>query len=196
MAAADGTGLARSFPCPGEYCEPTDWTVDGRLVENVRDAQGWTVWSVSAADQSGARPLIPGTAGARDARVSPNGAWIAYVSRESGRWEVSVRSLSGAANRIVVSAEGGDHPVWTRVGNELFLVDPMGRLTSVAVEWSGGTPTFGPVQKPSVPPVGFGHWGTQYDVSPDGGRVDLLRRNDDPAPREIHVVLGWRALLQ
>jgi hypothetical protein len=38
--------------------------------------------------------------------------------------------------------------------------------------------------------------GTPYDVSRDGSRVYLLRRNDDPPPGEIHVVLGWRALLE
>jgi hypothetical protein len=43
--------------------------------------------------------------------------------------------------------------------------------------------------------VGFGHWGTQYDVSRDGRQFFVLRPNDDPAPRELHVVMGWSALL-
>jgi hypothetical protein len=47
----------------------------------------------------------------------------------------------------------------------------------------------------NLPPVGFGHRGTQYDVTPDGERLYLLRENRDPAPRELHVVMGWRALL-
>ena len=43
IAAADGTGVIRTFPCPGGYCEPTDWTHDGlRLIVNVRDARGST----------------------------------------------------------------------------------------------------------------------------------------------------------
>ena len=42
---------------------------------------------------------------------------------------------------------------------------------------------------------GRGHWGTPYDVSADGSRIYFLRRNDDPLPREIHVVIGWRELL-
>ena len=44
--------------------------------------------------------------------------------------------------------------------------------------------------------MGGAHWGTPYDVSPDGQRIYLLRRNDDPAPTEMHVVIGWRALLR
>lgn len=46
-----------------------------------------------------------------------------------------------------------------------------------------------------IPRIGSGHWGTQYDVPPDGRQIFLLRANDDPPPRDIHVVVGWRALL-
>jgi hypothetical protein len=49
--------------------------------------------------------------------------------------------------------------------------------------------------KLNVPRIGLGHWGTPYDVSPDGSRIYFLRGNDDPPPHEIHVVIGWRALL-
>jgi hypothetical protein len=86
--------------------------------------------------------------------------------------------------------------VWRRDGAELLFVDPDGQLRSVTVRWSrDGRPDFGLATKVMVPPIGRGHWGTPYDVSPDGSRVILLRRNDDPPPREIHVVIGWRALL-
>jgi hypothetical protein len=46
--------------------------------------------------------------------------------------------------------------------------------------------------KLNVPAIGRGHWGTPYDVSPDGSRIYVVRRNDDPPPGEIHVVVGWR----
>ncbi|HSC27944.1 MAG TPA: protein kinase, partial [Vicinamibacterales bacterium] len=196
VAAADGTGVLRTFPCPGEYCEPTDWSSDG-LIVNVSDARTEDVWLVPAAGTGGGRPILAEAFPERDARIAPNGRWIAYVSEESGRPEVSARSLAGPPARIVVSAQGGAQPVWRRDGSELFFVDPQGRLNGVPVKWTGaGSPAFGPVSSLPVPRVGFGHWGTQYDVSPDGSRVYLLRRNDDPPPREIHVVLGWRALLQ
>jgi hypothetical protein len=63
--------------------------------------------------------------------------------------------------------------------------------------WKGdGSPTFDVASPLRVPRIGFGHWGTQYDVSHDGSRIYLLRVNEDPPPREIHVVLGWRELLE
>jgi hypothetical protein len=86
--------------------------------------------------------------------------------------------------------------VWRGDGEELFFVDPDGQLRSVSVHWNrDGRPGFGLPTSLNVPPIGRGHWGTPYDVSPDGTRTYFLRRNDDPAPREIHVVIGWRALL-
>ena len=83
--------------------------------------------------------------------------------------EVSVRSVSGTPKRIAVSSDGGDQPVWRRDKAELFFIDPQGQLQSVAVQWSReGSPTFGLPVAMNVPPIGRGHWGTPYDVSPTG----------------------------
>ena len=197
IAAADGTGVVRSMPCPGNYCEPTDWTRDGVLLVNVIEGQSSDVWIVQAVDGEIARPVLHEAFDERDARMSPVGQWVAYVSNETGRPEVSARSMSGAVRRVTVSAAGGAQPVWRRDGQELFFVDPGGDLRSVPVRWStDGTPTFGVSSKLAAGPVGFGHWGTQYDLSPDGSRVYFLRRNDDPAPHEFHIVMGWQALLE
>jgi serine/threonine protein kinase/Tol biopolymer transport system component len=197
IAAADGTGVINSLPCPGEYCEPTDWTPRGLLV-NVLAGQRLDVWLVPTEGSAAAHPLLAEALDKREARMSRDGRWIAYVSSESGRPEVSVRSLSGTPKRFPVSSNGGDQPVWRRDNAELFFIDPEGQLQSVNVQWSrDGSPTFGlPVAMKNVPLIGRGHWGTPYDVSPDGNRIYFLRRNDDPRPGEIHVVIGWRALLK
>jgi eukaryotic-like serine/threonine-protein kinase len=195
IAAADGTGVVRTLPCPGEYCEPTDWTARGLLV-NVIIERRRDVWIVPTDGGTAAQPLLADAFNERDARMSRNGRWVAYVSLESGRPEVSVRTVSGPPKRFLISGEGGDQPVWRRDDAELFFVDPQGQLRSVPVQWSrDGLPTFGLAAKLNVPPIGRGHWGTPYDVSPDGSRIYFLRRNDDPPPREIHVIIGWRALL-
>jgi Tol biopolymer transport system component len=198
IAAVDGTGILRSLPCPAAYCEPTDWSRDGdTLLVNVVDTRGWDVWTVSTKAGDGARAMLAEAFTERDARFSPDGRWVAYVSNESGRAEVSVRATSGPPRRTVVSGDGGAQPVWRRDGAELFFVDPRGQLRSVSVNWGGdGAPRFGVSTQLSVPPIGFGHWGTQYDLSPDGSLIYLLRRNDDPPPRAIHVIIGWRALFE
>ena len=197
IAAADGSGVLRSFPCPEVYCEPTDWSPDGRaLLINVRNAQGWDIWTVSSDDGKSAQPLLAQSFSERDGRFSPDGRWIAYVSEETGRPEVSVRPTAGPGRRIVVSANGGAEPVWRRDGSELFFVDTRGQLHNVPVHWNADrSPSFATPQTMNVPLIGFGHWGTQYDVSADGNRVYSLRENTDQGPRDIQVMTGWRARL-
>src|SRR4029453_664746 len=51
---------------------------------------------------------------------SPDGKWIAYVSDESGRFEIYVRSFPGPGEKWPISLEGGNEPVWPRNGRELF----------------------------------------------------------------------------
>jgi len=199
IAAADGSGVVETFGCPGDpdtYCEPTDWLGD-RLFVTVRTARGGDIWSVAADKSHAAEPLLAEPYSERDGRVSPDGRWIAYVSDESGRPEVSVRSLVGSARRIVLSPDGGNQPVWRKDGSELFFVDPEGRLRALPASRTNTLDsTFGlPVVLP-IPPTGFGHWGTQYDVSPDGRRIYFMQRNRDAPPSSVTVVLGWRSLLK
>ncbi len=194
VAGADGTGAAKMIRCPRPYCEPTDWSPDGALIVNVSGGDVWTVPTQAGAE---ARPLLDESFMERDARVSPNGLWIAYVSDESGRAEVSVRTLSSPQRRLVVSIDGGDQPVWRRDGAELFYVNLHGLLHGVSVRpAAGGRLEFGQPRRLAVPPFAQGHWGTLYDVSPDGHRVYFPYAGDEPFPREVGHVLGWRALFQ
>jgi eukaryotic-like serine/threonine-protein kinase len=198
IANADGTGERRVVACPDTSCTPTDWSPDGRfLVVNVNRPRAIDVWMLPTTDQDVARPLLDAGFTERDARISPDGKWMAYVSEESGRPEVSVRRIEGPPQRDVMSAGGGDQPVWRRDGTELFFVDLEGRLRAVSVSAApNGAMSFGTPVVLKVPPIGSGHFGTQYDVSPDGQRVYSLDRTLEPAPREISFVLGWQELLR
>jgi serine/threonine protein kinase len=195
FAAADGTGVTRTLACPQLPCEPSDWSPDGSyLIVTVR---GRDVWTVPLGP--GARPqLLLGEAFTeRDARISPDGRWLAYVSDESGRPEISVRSLVGPARRFVVSSGGGDQPVWRHDGAELFFAATEGRLQSVSVRSDAQNGlVFGAATRLNVPPLGDRHWGTTYDVSGDGRRVYFPHPVAERPPREFGVVMNWSALLK
>jgi Tol biopolymer transport system component len=200
IAAADGTGVAQELPCPGAYCEPTDWSPDGHsLIVNTRltTSGAGDVWSVSLEAGGSAKAILSGPFPEYDARISPNGQSLAYVSEETGRPVVSVRAMEGPPNRLVVSGDGGSQPVWRRDGQELLYVDLEGRLRgrSVLRQPTGGL-TLGVANALSVPLIGSGHWGTQYDVSPDGQHVYFIDRTPAPRPSDIRLVIGWRALLK
>jgi Tol biopolymer transport system component len=133
----------------------------------------------------------------RQARLSPDGELVAYVSEEAGRPVVSIQTVGRPPRRTVVSVSGGDQPVWNRDGTELFFVDPDGSLRAVRVTRDGdGRPDYDTSVLLKVPRIGSGHFGTQYDVSPDGRRIYFLDRKTDPPPPEFNVMLGWRGILK
>jgi hypothetical protein len=144
-----------------------------------------------------ARPLLAQSFAERDARFSPNGRFVAYVSEEAGRPEVSVQRIDGPPQRDVISVAGGDQPVWNRNGRELFFVGPEGRLHSASISInSDGRPRFGAPVPLKVPTIGPSYRGIQYDVSLDGQRIYFFDRRPDPAPSELGVVVGWRGLVK
>jgi Tol biopolymer transport system component len=195
FAAADGSGVKKTIVCPKSPCEPSDWSPDGRFL--VLTVGGTDVWTLPFASEGQPQALLAESFTERDARISPDGRWLAYVSDETGRPEVSVRNLTGPARRFVVSSSGGDQPVWRHDGAELFFVGSEGRLFAVAVRPGPNAGlSFGAAMKLNVPSLAERHGGTIYDVSLDGRRVYFPHQTDSHPPREFGVVLGWRALIR
>ncbi len=193
VSSADGRGDVTSIPCPGAYCEPTDWSAGGRfLVANVDNG----VWRVPVDPGTPATPLIEGAFVTRDARLSPDGRWLAYVSYQSGHAEAVVRSMTGNERHFVVSSRGGDQPAWRRDGRELYYVSEGGQLFAVPVSGNATDELrFGVPTRMEVPRFGERHWGTVYDVSPDGTRVTFPHPGPERPPAAFTVILDWHALV-
>ncbi|MDQ3418195.1 MAG: serine/threonine-protein kinase [Acidobacteriota bacterium] len=194
---ADGTGAAVALPCPPGRCFPSDWSRDGRWVlATVYTPTAADVWLL---DAGGGRPhpLLTQSFAERDARFSPDGRYVAYVSEETGRAEIAVQRVDGEPQRDVISVSGGTQPVWSRDGTELFFVDPGGLLRSSRVGRDAhGRPSFAASVLLNVQPIGAGHFGTQYDVSLDGRRIYFFDRRIEPPPSELRVIVGWRGLVK
>jgi serine/threonine protein kinase/Tol biopolymer transport system component len=52
--------------------------------------------------------------------ISPDGRWAAYTSDESGGWEVYVTSFPNPGEKMRISIDGGEEPIWSADGHELF----------------------------------------------------------------------------
>ncbi len=80
---------------------------------------------------------------------------------------------------------------------ELFYIDAQRFMQSISVRATAdGGLAFGAPQPVHIPRFAERHWGTVYDVSPDGSRVYFPQPWTARAPHEFGVVLGGRALLQ
>ena len=61
---------------------------------------------------------------------------MAYVSDESGRWEVYIGEFPGGGGSWQISAGGGVEPRWRPDGKELFYVSPNGTLMAVPLQFN------------------------------------------------------------
>jgi serine/threonine-protein kinase len=132
-----------------------------------------------------------------NASYSPDGRWIAYEARSSGREEIYVRPVPDMdAGQWQVSTGGGRQPVWARNGREVFFVAPDGAIWSAAVDPRGAAPRFATPQQVvparySVYLASSGFGTRMYDVSPDGQRFLMLQAGVDQSRPQMVVVQHW-----
>ena len=120
--------------------------------------------------------------------LSPDGQWLAYVSNETGRSEVWVRSFPDAETyRRLISSEGGGEPVWAHSGQELFYKS-QGNLMVVRVQ-TGPTFEAGELRQ-LFSTRGYLSFATHrsYDVTEDDQRFVMIRLQEAGSATELIVV--------
>ena len=137
-------------------------------------------------------------------QVSPDGRWIAYTSDESGQVEVYIRPFPDvdSGGQWMVSNGGGDSPLWSPDGKELYYRNEEATLAvSLEIEpnFNLGKPVTlfqGKYESISFSIIGIKY--TLWDISPDGKRFLMLKPAEatedetvSEAPRKINVVLNW-----
>src|SRR5258705_8645461 len=100
-----------------------------------RDSQGLrNLWRTPVDAPGKARRALTSPREEVNAAISPDGRLLAYVTDESGRYEVYVQGLEAEREqRTQVSGGGGNYPRWRADGKELFYQALDGMLTAVAV---------------------------------------------------------------
>ena len=79
------------------------------------------VWVLSREDDWSPKPIaVREEFNERSPAFSPDGAWLAYVSDESGQDEVYVLSYPDLNEKSIISTDGGREPAWSADSSELF----------------------------------------------------------------------------
>jgi serine/threonine-protein kinase len=142
-----------------------------------------------------AKPIVATEFSEYAPSLSPDGRFIAYVSNQSGRYEVWVTTFPVPQGKWQVSTAGGTEPLWSRSGRELFYISE-GYFVSSPVTTA---PTFeaSPPRRlfPIAPFVTYGVFSRNYDVMPDDQRFLMIRRDAELSTRVV-AVFNWRAQLQ
>ncbi len=198
MKLVDGGGAPERLLESQNDVFATSWSPDGRFLALTQfEAQG-DLWILPL---DGDRKPVP----FRRTRFyealagfspDPQGRWLAYVSNESGRYEVYVQEFPGvpfgSGRNWQVSTEGGSSPVWSRNGQELFYQSGSS-LMAVSISTR-------PVFTPSTPRLVFeiDYYGLPieplFDAAPDGRRFVMIRSGEQrKSPRELIFVMNWLA---
>jgi len=194
---ADGSGGAERLTRaePGVSHDPESWSAKGdALLFAVRKGNERSLWIYSAKTKT-SEPF----GGIRStnqigAVFSPDAAWVAYATNESGRSFVYVQPYPATGARYQATAQPGPHsPLWSPDSKEL-LFNP-GPLAFQAVTFSTKPAVaFGnPVAVPRRFQTGPPQLRRQYDMTRSGKILGLntpgLSQTGAPAP--ILVVLNW-----
>jgi serine/threonine protein kinase/Tol biopolymer transport system component len=190
---------------------PFDWSADGRFFVYSAFGSGkgttadlWVLPLTGDPRQAGAEgrkpiPFMTTKFQETQARFSPDGHWIAFVSNESGTDEVYISSFPAASGKTRVSTNGGVQPRWRRDGKELFYLSPDRKLMAAPLAagatLEAGTPKA--LFDVHLLPTGSGapYAAYQYDMTRDGQRF-LVNTPLGNATVPITVVLNWTAGLK
>jgi eukaryotic-like serine/threonine-protein kinase len=114
-------------------------TPDGGVIFDRTDGSQYDIATASLSGTDSIRLLLDGPWNEEDPMVSPDGRWLAYESDETGSRQVYVMPFGRPGRGRQVSIAGGNNPVWSRSGRELFLRNNQGELEALRVRLD---PTF------------------------------------------------------
>jgi serine/threonine protein kinase len=199
--ASDNTGDAEKLALfPGRGIFASSWSKDGKRL---------VLWEVAKIQQEIGMLSMEGNHArkellhdekysVKEPQISPNGRWMAYASNETGKYEIYVCFFPDVEKgKRKVSVSGGNHPIWSPDGRELFY-NNVDATMAVPVETDpqfkiNGMPTVlfrGTAGKILGPEWADMNDYTYWDISPDGKRF-LMLKDATEAPRKINIVVNW-----
>ena len=195
--AADGTGEVETLVPDGPTpLTPYAWSADGSTLVANTSSPTADILTVAMQGEHSVEPILVTEFGEFRPAVSSDGRWMAHSSNESGHTEIYVRPFPNVNDgRYLISTGGGNSPVWSPDGRELFYRngDAM-MVVSVSADpaFVAGTPEVlfrgaysGGVQ---------GSAGRVYDIAPDGERFLMIRQGtaeETGTLTDIILVENW-----
>jgi eukaryotic-like serine/threonine-protein kinase len=123
-----------------------------------------------------------------DGALSPDGNWFAYVTNQTGRYELYLTSFPPSSTQVPITTEGASDPAWSPDGTRLYYTRPStAELMSMSVT-PGQPPVFGPARRIHSGPLEYPS-GHSIDVDPTQER--LLIAPSYGVLGDITVLVNW-----
>jgi Tol biopolymer transport system component len=194
--AADGSGK------PELVYSKTEWWIndlspraDGSgVMVAAQDVRSHDLYFVPAGTRE-VQPFLATPSEERRPAFSPNGAYVAYTSSESGRAEIYVRPFPGPGPKRQVSTKGGFGSQWSRDGREIYYweAEQVGRFMKAAFDPAPGGTISKPERLFEVPVRMIDTVG----LMPDGQRFLMVKpQTEEEEPLLIVVIPNFLAELK
>jgi Tol biopolymer transport system component len=185
---------------------PSDWSRDGKylLYTGLDPKTRGDIWALPlgpSSKPSAPVPFLKTEFNESQGQFSPDGRWVAYVSNESGPYEIYIRSFPSGGNPARISNSGGPsshEPRWRADGKELYYqVNGYPSVVMAVPIKSGpgellqaGVPTklFALRTRGVVPESNI----FSYSPSADGQRF-LMKVLPDASLPTLNVITNWAA---
>ena len=172
-----------------------DWSPDGAefVYTRIDGAASFDLW-IARADDGVGRPLLATAANEMQARISPDGRWVAYASDESGSLEVYVERYPELGEKRQVSIGGGGQPQWRADQQELFYLSADRAVSAVEIDTSTGI-AFGTPRALFRASVAGNPADARelYAAAADGSKFLLDGPVEETSERPITVIVDWAA---
>jgi serine/threonine protein kinase/Tol biopolymer transport system component len=192
---SDGSGAEEELLSDDQYVVATDWSRDGKYIFFQRGAVGdQDIWALPLKGDRKPFQVVPSTPNTLRSvpKLSPDGHWLAYLSNESGSYQIYVVAFMGGHGKWQVSANRGLDPAWSHDGKELYFLDTANTIYAVPVKEVAGALQFGAAQTLVI------SWSAPYpffQVSPDGKKI-LLYRVSQQVSDSVTVVTNFTSALK
>jgi serine/threonine-protein kinase len=201
LKAANGTGESEHVASvPDRDLLPFSWSGNGNtllLQEYPNNPFGLDIGALSMEGDHARTSLLQEEYWEHNPQMSPNGRWMAYVSSDSENPEIYVCPFPEIMGKRQVSTDGGNEPIWSPDGKELFYRKG-DSVMAVEVQTEPSFKRGNPVVLFKGRYMGTGVVNLRtWDIHPDDKRFLMLKPSTgdsatEEAPRpKINIIANW-----
>ena len=177
---------------------PSDWSLDGRHVvfEESNPNTQFDVWVLPLSGEGQSIPYLNTPFNERSARLSRDSRWLAYLSDESGKYEIYVQSFPEPGKKLRVSTSGGAQPMWSKDGRELYYLSPDRKLMAASIQISSSSLEILDRQVLFGAPQVIDETNRRQYAVLDNGERFIFNTPLENNPRSITVIKNWKSLIE
>jgi serine/threonine protein kinase/dipeptidyl aminopeptidase/acylaminoacyl peptidase len=197
LANADGSGPVERLTTSDYDQVPSSWSAQNNTIAflQFQNDVGSQIWVLPMDGDRKPKLFIESRVALRYPEFSPDGRWIAYVSPESGTFQVYVQPYPGPGEKHRVSSDEGTQPIWSANGREILFRGNAQQFFAASIT------SFSPFQT-EAPRLVYAEKSAGYssttpirswDATSDGQRFMVTRDEEskDKPVTQLQIVLNW-----